>query len=431
MFVIYTAISVKLKYLSALFVILLQLGSLGEIHAASLNNFVPLQTNFESNRDKRGDLGGPYPMHTVDIIEQHGYPVETHFVETQDGYILEVHRIPPLAKNDKLPVLLTHGNFQSSAEWVINTPTNNSFAFILHSMGYDVWLGNNRGNPYGRRHKSFATNSPSFWNYTFHEMGLFDMPATIDHVLNQTGKSKLNYVSLSMGPAAFLAGLSHHPEYNGKIESAVLMGPTVFMAHFYNGLVYYMSFLSRFITMFLNAFGSIPAISPTLGKLLNGLLPYLCSPKVDIIGICVNWIHIVYGQDGDLITKEQVAQVFATTPASGSSLKLTNHVMQLWRSKGFQEYDYGRRKNLEIYHSETPPSYNLTKATVPIALFVGLYDFMGHREDAKTLASKLPTLIEYYESPYKQFCHLDFVYGREIAAQLYYHAIEIFQIKEK
>lgn len=54
--------------------------------------------------------------------------------------------------------------------------------------------------------------------------------------------------------------------------------------------------------------------------------------------------------------------------------------MQLWRSKGFQEYDYGRRKNLEIYHSETPPSYNLTKATVPIALFVGLYDFMGHRE---------------------------------------------------
>lgn len=42
-------------------------------------------------------------------------------------------------------------------------------AFILHSMGYDVWLGNNRGNPYGRRHKSFATNSPSFWNYTYAE----------------------------------------------------------------------------------------------------------------------------------------------------------------------------------------------------------------------------------------------------------------------
>lgn len=178
----------------------------------------------------------------------------------------------------------------------------------------------------------------TFYIFRFHEMGLFDMPATIDHVLNQTGKSKLNYVSLSMGPAAFLAGLSHHPEYNGKIESAVLMGPTVFMAHFYNGLVYYMSFLSRFITvlalglslifylklyqdcrkinldsicllkMFLNAFGSIPAISPTLGKLLNGLLPYLCSPKVDIIGICVNWIHIVYGQDGDLITKVFLVQ---------------------------------------------------------------------------------------------------------------------------
>lgn len=73
------------------------------------------------------------------------------------------------------------------------------------------------------------------------------MPATIDYVLEQTNKSKLHYVSLSMGPAGFLAGLSHKSEYNDKIASAVLMGPTVFMANFYNGLVYFMSFASRFI----------------------------------------------------------------------------------------------------------------------------------------------------------------------------------------
>ena len=182
--------------------------------------------------------------------------------------------------------------------------------------------------------------------------------------------------------------------------------------------------------------------------MINTVLPRLCDPKVDVIGLCANWIQIVYGQDGGLMTKvsknyklflqfdknanifctqQQVAQVFATTPASGSSLKLANHVLQLWGSKGFHEYDYGRSKNFQIYHQAKPPSYNLTKATIPIALFVGNWDILGHREDAKTLGRKLPNLIECYVAPYKEFCHLDFIYGREVAAQLYFRAIDIFK----
>lgn len=47
-------------------------------------------------------------------------------------------------------------------------------------------------------------------------------------------------------------------------------------------------------------------------------------------------------------------------------------------------------------------------------------------QDAKLLASKLPNLIEYYQVPYPKFTHLDFTYGREIAAhQVYLHAIEL------
>ncbi len=66
----------------------------------------------------------------VGIIRGNGYRVETHYVHTEDGYILELHRIPP--KNPSitsniLPVLLMHGNFQSSVDWVINSPANNSF----------------------------------------------------------------------------------------------------------------------------------------------------------------------------------------------------------------------------------------------------------------------------------------------------------------
>ncbi len=37
--------------------------------------------------------------------------------------------------------------------------------------------------------------------------------------------------------------------------------------------------------------------------MINTVLPRLCDPKVDVIGLCANWIQIVYGQDGGLMTK--------------------------------------------------------------------------------------------------------------------------------
>ncbi len=78
-------------------------------------------------------------------------------------------------------------------------------------------------------------------------MGIYDMPSTIDYILAETGASKLHYASTSMGPTALLAGISHKPEYNDKIASAVLMGPAVFMANFYNGATYFLSPLAKYL----------------------------------------------------------------------------------------------------------------------------------------------------------------------------------------
>jgi hypothetical protein len=63
----------------------------------------------------------------VNIIRANGYPAETHEIHTEDGYIIEVHRIPPLIPNaglNQFPVILQHGNFQSSVDWVLNSPAN-------------------------------------------------------------------------------------------------------------------------------------------------------------------------------------------------------------------------------------------------------------------------------------------------------------------
>lgn len=100
------------------------------------------------------------------LIVYHGFQYEVHQVITEDGYILELYRIiNPDARDafgDKLvPVLLVHGVLESCGSWLINSNnqdgplinvTSNNLAVVLATRGFDVWLANNRGTSYSRKH---------------------------------------------------------------------------------------------------------------------------------------------------------------------------------------------------------------------------------------------------------------------------------------
>lgn len=80
--------------------------------------------------------------------------------------------------------------------------------FQLLAEGFDVWLGNNRGNIYSRGHSWLSPNSDAYCKFSFFEMAQYDLPAMVDFVLLKTMKNELSYIGHSQGTAQMFAALA-------------------------------------------------------------------------------------------------------------------------------------------------------------------------------------------------------------------------------
>ena len=117
------------------------------------------------------------------LAEEQGFEIETHKATTQDGYILTLFRVidPKDTSSflrEKHPLLLQHGLSDSGETFMVNQES--SLAFQLMRSGYDVWLGNSRGNQYSRDHISLDPmdqKDAKYWQFTFYEMGKYDTKA--------------------------------------------------------------------------------------------------------------------------------------------------------------------------------------------------------------------------------------------------------------
>ena len=100
-------------------------------------------------------IAGAYDF--VDLCRLFGYTAEEHIVHTGDGYLLGLHRLctrrgegtrssPGEAHSNKKVVYLHHGLLMNSEVWVCMTEKERCLPFMLVERGFDVWLGNNRGN---------------------------------------------------------------------------------------------------------------------------------------------------------------------------------------------------------------------------------------------------------------------------------------------
>ncbi|XP_030383094.1 lipase 1 isoform X2 [Scaptodrosophila lebanonensis] len=163
-------------------------------------------------------------LKTHELIRKYGLKAEVHKVYTKDGFVLTAHRIP---RPGGQPVLLLHGLEDSSATWVMMGPEQ-GLGYLLFERGYDVWMLNSRGNTYSRKHLRLHPFMSQFWDFSFHEVGIYDLTASIDYVLGKTNFKKLHYIGHSQGTTSFLALGSDRPAYMKKIKAMHALAPPAF-----------------------------------------------------------------------------------------------------------------------------------------------------------------------------------------------------------
>ncbi|XP_077206463.1 lipase member M-like [Paroedura picta] len=358
-------------------------------------------------------------MNVSQVISFRGYPCEEYEVLTDDAYYLTINRIPYGRKNLKFGgpkpvILLQHGIFGEASHWVENM-ANNSFGFILADAGYDVWLGNSRGSSWSQRHQNYSTDDDEFWDFSFHEMAMYDLPATINFILQKTQQKQLYYVGYSQGASIGFIAFSAMPELSGKIKMFFALAPVISLKH---------------------------ASSPTL-KLLrplsqNSIERLFDSKKVVIwkkpmrqfiIRLCSNpWMknicgHLLLSQGGFNATNLNMSRmdVYAARFPDVSSLKNLIHWHQVAKSNLFRHFNYDI-ENQAKYNKPCPPLYEIEDMTVPTAIWSGGNDLVADTEDMNIFVPRIRKLL--YHHNIIDWNHWDFIWGLNAPQRMYYKIIK-------
>ncbi|KAJ8985386.1 hypothetical protein NQ317_007543 [Molorchus minor] len=351
----------------------------------------------------------------IDAAKNSDYQVDTYDVQTQDGYVLLLFRVRRRVENhciqkrtdpnssnaenclnEKRAVFLMHG-FMSDSNSFVYGGISEGLAFILANAGYDVFLGNARGNIYGQRHTTLnPQRDAAFWRFCWEEIGTKDLPALLNKALSVSGMSSISYIGHNEGTTAFYVMGSENPEFLEKIDRQISLGPIAFMKNANDEVLD--NIVSHFTqkSWIMKNVGS-SSISAT-DELTQTAKSNCLSDKYDE-EICKNSYFLINGYNSKNLNMTTFKELRSHLPSSAAVREIL-HFAELkkkcsWVLTVLTQATVCRFSK----YSETGEAedYDLSKLTVPIALFYTPNDPLSNTDDVNTLASKLPNVYQQYQ----------------------------------
>ncbi|KAF5741402.1 hypothetical protein HS088_TW10G00399 [Tripterygium wilfordii] len=350
------------------------------------------------------------------MVESRGYVCEEHTVTTKDGYILSIQRIPVgqtgKVSGNRIPILLQHGLLMDAITWLLLAP-DKALAFLLADNGFDVWLPSTRGTKYSRGHTSLSPDDKAYWDWSWDELVLNDLPATIDYVHDQTGQ-KPHYVGHSLGTLIVLAAFSKD-QLIDKVRSATLLSPVAYMGQVTSPLARIAA--EKEIAEALYRLGK-HEFDPR-GEAVIKFFKVICkTPGVD----CTNLLTSFTGKNCCL--NSSIVDVFLENEPQATATKTMVHLAQMIRQGTITTYDYkDKDENEKHYGQATPLVYNMTsiRKDVPLYLSYGGADALADVKDVQLLLDSLKDhdrdkmVVQYRED----YAHADFVMAENAEEVVY------------
>ncbi|CAH2236234.1 jg22045 [Pararge aegeria aegeria] len=353
-------------------------------------------------------------------IARDGYFSESHCVTTSDGYILEMNRIPygkyekKGSSSERRPVVFLMHGLHNSAIAYITLGAGQSIAYILADAGYDVWMGNARGVVNSRRHLTLDPDDYEdrykFFDYTFEDIALKDLPAMLDYVLEYTANEQLNYIGHSQGGTAFLVLNSRRPEYNKIFKTVNLLAAVGYQRYFPTKALRVTAQRTDSIYTLAVRTGS-KEIGPTqrMGDNYN-------ENNLDI-------------NEYALTSLDEFMDVPVEILA-GASIKQYAHYGQNIRDQIFRSWNYGTLGNLCTYGSIYPPAYDLSLVSAEITMHYSVSDILLDERDVLDMASVMPnTKVRRVDRDC--FTHTDFIIAPDSKSLVTDYILEELNKKNK
>lgn len=361
-------------------------------------------------------------MNISEIIRHWGYPAEEFEVVTEDGYILSINRIPHGVKNKdwqevKPVVFLQHGLLAAGSNWITNLP-NTSLGFVLADAGFDVWIGNSRGNTWSRKHKHLNPKEKEYWEFSHDEMAKKDLPAVINFITETTGQKQIFYVGHSQGTTIAFMAFSTMPELASKIKMFFALAPVATVAMTKSPMAK-LAVIPEFLIW--DMFGQKDFFPQN--ELIKFFATEFCSRK-PLSVLCGNVFFLLCGFDEKNLNMTRTP-VYTTHCPAGTSVQNIVQWAQAVKYGKLMAYDYGKAGNMAHYNQSTPPAYNIQDMMVPTALWSGGQDTLADPKDVAVLLTQIPKLV--YHRNIEHWEHLDFIWGLDAPQEMYNKMIELMR----